>query len=205
MTKYHIVNDYQTPSWINQGLQQIKLIFHRNLCCLTDKSQVFSGLFNKRIKLSETQIYIIILSGGFVGRILGSLMKLDLLLIKNVLTLLAKSVLVPLGLTATASAADAGINKEILRSEAATLMISNKERKDIREIVKSLEDSALSIKGVTKTIKNEAKEQKRWISWYATGALGANLMGNMLEGQSVIQAGNGVVRDAQDFLFCLIV
>ena len=53
-------------------------------------------------------------SGGFVGKLLGSLLKTGLQLIKNVTTPLAKSVLIPLGLTAAAatSAADAGISKK---------------------------------------------------------------------------------------------
>ena len=51
-------------------------------------------------------------SGGFLGRILDPLLKPGLLLIKNVINPLAKSVLIPLGLTAAASAADAGIHKK---------------------------------------------------------------------------------------------
>ena len=49
----------------------------------------------------------------------------------NVLTLLAKSILLPLGLTAAESAADAGIHKKNLSSGTATLIISNKEMEDI--------------------------------------------------------------------------
>ena len=48
-------------------------------------------------------------SGGFLGRLLGTLLKRGLLLMKNVIEQLAKRVSIPLGLTATASAADAGI------------------------------------------------------------------------------------------------
>ena len=54
-------------------------------------------------------------SEGFLGRLLGPLLKTELLLIKNVTKPLAKSVLIPLGLTAAASAADAGIHKKNLR------------------------------------------------------------------------------------------
>ena len=54
--------------------------------------------------------------GGFLGRLLGPLLKTWLPLIKNVIKLLAKSVLIPLGLTVAASAADAGIHKKILGS-----------------------------------------------------------------------------------------
>ena len=51
-------------------------------------------------------------SGGFLGRLLGPLLKPELPLIKNVIKPLAKSVLIPLGLTAAGSAADAGIQKK---------------------------------------------------------------------------------------------
>ena len=63
------------------------------------------------IKLSQTQISKIIQSGGFLGKLLGPLLKTGLPLIKNVIKPLAKSVLIPLGLTAAASAADAGIQR----------------------------------------------------------------------------------------------
>ena len=66
-------------------------------------------------------------SGGFLGRLLGPFLKKGLPLIKNVIKRLAKSVLIPLGLTAAAaSAADAGIHKKILGSghnNTATLII----------------------------------------------------------------------------------
>ena len=55
-------------------------------------------------------------SGGFFGRLLGPLLKTGLPLIKDVIKPLAKSVLIPLWLTAAASAGDAGITKKILGS-----------------------------------------------------------------------------------------
>ena len=67
------------------------------------------------IKFSKTQLSKMIQSGGFLGKLLGPLLKTGLPLIKNVITPLAKSVLIPLGLTA-ASAPDAGIHKKILGS-----------------------------------------------------------------------------------------
>ena len=81
------------------------------------------------IKLSKTQLSKMMQSGGFLGRLLGPLFRTGLPLLKSVIKPLAKSVLVPLGLTA-ASAADAGIHKKILRSghnNNATLIISNDE------------------------------------------------------------------------------
>ena len=85
-------------------------------------------------------------SGGFLSRLLGPLLKTGLTLTKNVIKPLAKSVLIPLRLTAAASAADAGIRKKILGSGNTTLIISNNEMEDIIKIVKSLEDSGLLLK-----------------------------------------------------------
>ena len=72
------------------------------------------------IKLSKTQLSKMIQSGGFLGRLLGPLLKTGLPLIKNVIKPLAKSVLIPLGLTSAASAADAGIHKKLLGSANMT-------------------------------------------------------------------------------------
>ena len=77
-----------------------------NLC------KIFTNKSSTNIKLSETQLSKMIQSGGFLGRLLGPLLKTGLPLIKNVIKPLAKSVLIPLGLTAAASAADAGIYKK---------------------------------------------------------------------------------------------
>ena len=78
---------------------------------------------------------------------------------------LAKSVLIPLGLTTAGSAADAGVHKKILGSghnnNNTTLIISIEyELEDIIRIVTSLEDSSLLLKGVTETVQNEIKEEK---------------------------------------------
>ena len=113
------------------------------------------------IKLSKTQLSKMIQSGGFLGRLLGPLLKTGLQLIKNVIKPLAKSVLIALGLTVAASAADAGIHKKILGSgNMTTSIISNNEIEDIIKIVKSLEYSGLLLKEVTETVQNEIKEQK---------------------------------------------
>ena len=92
------------------------------------------------IKLSKAQISKITQSGGFLGEFLGPLLKIGLLLIRNVIKPLAKSVLIPLRLTAAASAADAGTQKKILGSGTTTLIISNEEMNDIMKIVQALED-----------------------------------------------------------------
>ena len=74
---------------------------------------------------------------------------------KNVLKPLAKSVLIPLELTAAASVTDSTIHKQISGSGNTTLIISNEEINYVRKIIKSLEESGLLIKGDRKTIKNE--------------------------------------------------
>ena len=118
---------------------------------------------------------------------------------KNVIKPLAKSVLILLGLTAAASAADAGIHKKILGlGHNDTTIISNDEINDIIKIVKSLEDSGLLLKGVTRTVQNEVKEQKGGFLSMLLGTLGASLLGNLLTGQGIYRAGKdqgkGVLR-----------
>ena len=73
---------------------------------------------------------------------------------------LAKNVLIPLAITAAASAVNAGIQKKIHGSGTTILIISNEEMNDIMKIVQALEDSNVLLKGVTKTIKNKTKKQK---------------------------------------------
>ena len=73
----------------------------------------FANYLSTDIKLSKAQISKMIKSGGFLGRLLDLLLKTGLPLIKNAIKPLAKIVLIPLGLTAAASAADAGILKKI--------------------------------------------------------------------------------------------
>ena len=133
-------------------------------------------------------------SGGFLGRLLGPLLKTGLQLIKNVIKPLAKSVLIALGLTVAASAADAGIHKKILGSghnNNITLIISNDEINDIIKIVKSLEDFGLLLKGVTEIVQNEVKEQKGGFLSMLLGTLGASLLGNLLTGKGIYRAGKG--------------
>ena len=108
---------------------------------------------------------------------------------------LAKSVLIPLGLTAAASEADAGIHKKLLGSRhhpsSTILIISKNEMEDIIKIVKFLEDSGLLLKGVTETVQNEVKEQKGGFLSMLLGTLSASLLGNLLTGWGINRAGNG--------------
>ena len=79
---------------------------------VTNLRKAFANYLSTDIKLSKTQLSKMIQSGGFLGRLLGPLLKTGLPLIKNVIKPLAKSVLIPLRLTAAVSAADAGIHKK---------------------------------------------------------------------------------------------
>ena len=94
--------------------------------------KAFSNNSSADTKFSKAQFSKMIQSGGFIGKLLGPSLKTGLPLIKNVITPLAKSVLIPLGLTA--AAADAGIHKKILGSGNTTLIISNKDMKDLMKI-----------------------------------------------------------------------
>ena len=91
----------------------------------------------------------------------------------NLLKPLAKSILIPFGLTAAAAATDAAIHKKMFRSGTTTLITSNEEMNDIMKIFKSLDESDLLIKGLSETIKNEAKEQKRGFLGMPLNNLGA--------------------------------
>ena len=94
----------------------------------------FANNSSTNIKLSNTQLSKVIQSGGFLSRFLGPLLKTELPWIKNVIKPLAKSISIPLGLTAAASAADAGIHNKNVGSGNTTLIISNSEMEDIINI-----------------------------------------------------------------------
>ena len=129
MTQYNSVNVKLSNSQLNKFKAAIKnetevdlrlsssmiddneTNFHHKLL-LTNRQvsnlrKAFANHLSADIKLSKTQLSKMIQSGGFLGILLGSLLKTGLPLIKNVIKPLAKSILIPLGLTAAASAADA--------------------------------------------------------------------------------------------------
>ena len=147
----------------------------------------FNNNMSTNLKLSKAQIIKTIQSGGFLGSLLsklaGPLMK--------VAAPLAKNILAPLEITAAASATDAGIQKKMHGSGTSTLIISNEEMNDIMEIVQALEDSNILLKGVTKAIENETKEQKAGFLSMLLGTPGASLLGNLLSGKRMIRAGSG--------------
>ena len=137
------------------------------------------------IKLSKSQISKIIQSGGFLSSLLSKLAGL----FTKVAVPLAKNIFAPLGITAAASVIAAGSQKKIHGSGTTTLIISNEEMNDIMKIVQALEDSNIILKGITKTIKNETKEQG--FLGMLLGTLGASLLGNMLTGKGILRSGYG--------------
>ena len=78
-----------------------------------------------------------------------------------------------------------------MESGNITLIISNEEMNDIMKIIQTLEYSDILLKGVTKTIKNETKEQKRGFLRMLLGTLEASLFGNLLTGKGILRAGCG--------------
>ena len=83
------------------------------------------------------------------------------------------------------------LKKKLHGSGTTILLISNEEMNDIMKIVQDLEDSNILLKGVTKTIKNETKEQKGGFLSMLLGTLGASLLGNLLTGKGIARAGSG--------------
>ena len=141
------------------------------------------------IKLSKAKIKKLIKSGELLGKLLSKLaaplMKVALPLAKNVLT--------PVGLTAAMSAIDGSIQKKI-HGSGVKLIIEEEDMKDIMKIIGALENSDILLKGVSKTIENETKEQRGGFLSMFLGTLGASLLGNLLTGKGIMKAGNGIVR-----------
>ena len=176
----------------------MKIILNELLLTARQKTKlrnVFNNNMSNDLKLSKAQIFKIIQSGGFLGSLLsklaGTLMKVAIPLAKNVLA--------PLGITATASAFDAGFQKKVHGSEK-TLIISNEEMYDTIKIIQTLENSYVLLKGVTRTIRNETKEQKGGFLSMLLRTLRASLLGNLLTGKEIIRPGTenkkgkGIVR-----------
>ena len=140
------------------------------------------------IKLSKTQIKKILQSGGFLGKLLsklaGPLMKVAMPLAKNVLA--------PLGLTAAMSAIDGIIQKKI-HGSGIKLIIEEEDMNDIMKIIEVLENSGILLKGVSKTIENETKEQRGRSLSMLLGTLRASLLGNLLTGKGIMRADDGIV------------
>ena len=125
------------------------------------------------IKLSKAQIKKLIQSGGFLGKLLsklaGPLMKVAMPFSKNVLA--------PLGLTAAMSAIDGSIQKRYM-----VRVREQEDMNDIMKIIEALENSGILLKGVSKTIENETKEQREGFLGMLLGTLGASLLVKLLTG-----------------------
>ena len=107
---------------------------------------------------------------------------------------LAKNVLAPFGLTAAMSAIDGSIQKKI-HGSGIKLIIEQEDMNDIMKIIEALENSGILLKGVSKTIENETKDQKGGFFSMLLGTLGAILLGNLLTGgKGIMRAGEGIVR-----------
>ena len=154
--KHAVKNNTGTTLRINFKIFDGHDLPHELLLTTRQKTRLRNAFNNNTsvdIRLSKTQIFKIIQSGGFLGSLLSKLAGL----LMKIAVPLAKNVLVPLGITADASAIDAGIQKKIHGSGTTTLIISNEEMNDIMKIVQALEDSNILLKGVTKTIEDETK------------------------------------------------
>ena len=126
--------------------------------------------------------------GKLLSKLAGPLMKVAMPLAKNVLA--------PLGLTAAMSAIDGSIQKKIM-GDRIKLVIEQEDMNDIIKIIEALENSGILLKGVTKTIENETKEQRGGFLSMLLGTLGASLLGNKLSGKGLARAGEGIVRTGE--------
>ena len=169
------------------------------LLLITRQSTKLRNAINKNlatdIKLSKAQIKKLIQSGGFLGinnlllsKLAGPLMKVALPLAKNVLA--------PLGLTAAMSAIDRSIQKKT-HGSGVKLIIEQEDMNDIMKIIEAPENSGTLLKGVSKTIENETKEQRGGFLSMLLGTLGASLLGDLLTGgKGIIRAGEGSVASS---------
>ena len=146
---------------------------HELLLTNRQNTKLSNGINNSLatdIKLSKARIKELIQSGGFLCKLLsklaGPLMKVALPFAKNVLA--------PLGLTAAMSAIDGSIQKKVLGLRVR-LIIKQEGMNDITKIIETLENSGVLLKGVTKTIKNETKEQRGGFLSMLLGTLGESL------------------------------
>ena len=149
----------------NEHLHELLLTTRQN----TKLRNAISNNLTTDIKLSKAQIKRIIQSGGLLGKLLsklaGPLMKVALPLAKNVLA--------PLGLTTAMSAIDGSIQKKI-HGSGIKLIIEQEDMNDIMKIIEALENSGILLKRVSKTIKNETKEQRGGFLSMSLGTLGAS-------------------------------
>ena len=195
LNKFRKVVKSNEGATLRLGIRNFNKYEHRHELLLTTRqnTKLRNAINNNSatdIKLSKAQIKKITQSGGFLDKLLsklaGPLMKVALPLAKNVLA--------PLSLTAAMSAIDGSIQKKI-HGSGVKLIIEQEDMKDIMKIIKALENSGILLKGVSKTIENETKEQRGGFLSMLLGTLGASLLGNLLTGgKGIMRAGDGIVR-----------
>ena len=156
--------------------------------------KTFTYNLSANMKLSTTHFSKKIHVGEFPGINIGTLMKAGLPLIKNIIKPLAKSLPVPLRLTAAAPPPDASFLQIILVSRTTPLTISNKEKEDIKKIIRYFEEFDLLIHYVSKRIKNETSEEKGGFLGTLLCRLDTSLLVTMLTRKGVIKTGERVIQ-----------
>ena len=81
-----------------------------------------------------------------------------------------------------------------MHGSGVKLIIEQKDMNDIIKIIEALENSDILLKGVTKAIENETKEQRGEFLSMLLGTSGASLLGTLLTGKGMMRAGEGIVR-----------
>ena len=84
--------------------------------------------------------------------------------------------------------------KKKIHGSGVKLIIEEEDMNDIIKIIEALENFCILLKGVTKTIENETKEQRGGFLSMLLGTLGASLLGNLLAGKGMMRVGEGIVR-----------
>ena len=156
--------------------------------------KTFTYNLSANMKLSTTHFSKKIHVGEFPGINIGTLMKAGLPLIKNIIKPLAKSLPVPLRLTAAAPPPDASFLQIILVSRTTPLTISNKEKEDIKKIIRYFEEFDLLIHYVSKRIKNETSEEKGGFLGTLLCRLDTSLLVTMLTRKGVTKTGERVIQ-----------
>ena len=156
--------------------------------------KTFTYNLSANMKLSTTHFSKKIHVGEVPGINIGALMKAGLPLIKNIIKPLAKSLPVPLRLTAAAPPPDASFLQIILVSRTRPLTISNKEKEDIKKIIRYFEEFDLLIHYVSKRIKNETSEEKGGFLGTLLCRLDTSLLVTMLTRKGVIKTGERVIQ-----------
>ena len=195
-SKTDVRNNQGTSLRMNARIFSANNLPHELLLTTRQTTKLRNAIENNMstdIKLSKAQISKIIQSGGFLGSLLSKLAGP----LTRVVVPFEKSILAPLGLTAAMSAIDGAIRKKIHGSGTITLIIPNEEINYTMKIVQALEDSNILLKGVTKTIKNETKEQRGGFLSMLLGTLGASrkfILGNLLTGKEFLRSAERIVR-----------